>query len=103
MTGRVACDSFETGILPFVTESYERDGEPDLPARSEAWNNWTDGLCTDEQISDWQYENWSQPACCGLELNVKRMSRVYQTPCKAIQNGLHYNVRKKNHHGEIGQ
>jgi len=65
MTWKVACDSFETGILPFVTESYERDGEPDLPARSEAWNNWTDALCKDGEISDWQYANWSQPACCG--------------------------------------
>ncbi len=65
ITWRVACDNFETGVLPFVTESHEQDGEPDWVARSEAWNNWTDGLREDGEISDWQYENWSHPACCG--------------------------------------
>ena len=65
MTWKVACDSFETGILPFVTESYERDGIPDWPARREEWNNWTDALCKDGEISDWQYENWSQSPLCG--------------------------------------
>ncbi len=65
MTWKVACDAFESGIIPFVTESCERDGQPDWVARSEAWSNWTDALCEDEQISDWQYENWSQSPLCG--------------------------------------
>ena len=60
-----ACDQFEFDILPFIQDEYEEDGEPDWPARSEAWNNWTDFLCKDGQISDWQYENWSQPRVCG--------------------------------------
>jgi hypothetical protein len=60
-----ACDQFEFDILPFVRDEYEEDGEPDWPARRESWNNWTDSLCKDGQISDWQYENWSQPRVCG--------------------------------------
>ena len=50
-----ACHTFEFEILPMVKETYEQDGQPDWPARSEAWNNWTDSLCKDGQISDWQY------------------------------------------------
>jgi len=65
ITWKVACDSFETGILPFVTESYERDGQPDWPARREAWNNWTEGLGKDREIRDLQYANWSQSPLCG--------------------------------------
>ena len=53
-----ACATFIVEILPMIQEQYEQDGTPDIPARSEAWNNWTDALCKDEQISDWQYENW---------------------------------------------
>jgi len=34
-----------------------------MPARREAWNNWTDSLACDEQISDWQVHNWGHPAC----------------------------------------
>ena len=60
-----ACDQFEFDILPFVRDEYEEDGEPDWPARRESWNNWTDSLCKDGQISDWQYANWSQPRVCG--------------------------------------
>lgn len=60
-----AAVQFEEYILPYVRETYEADGIPDWPARREAWNNWTDGLCKDGEISNWQYENWSQPDCCG--------------------------------------
>ncbi len=63
---------FEQNILPMVIQSCEQDGELDGPARREAWNNWTDMLCKDGEISDWQYANWSQPECC--ERNVYRFS-----------------------------
>ena len=53
-----ACDTFITEILPVIQERYEQDGIPDIPARCETWNNWTDSLCKNELISDWQYENW---------------------------------------------
>jgi hypothetical protein len=59
MTFDQACTQFIDCILPMIQEEYEQDGIPDIPARCEAWNNWTDALCKDEQISDWQYSNWS--------------------------------------------
>ncbi len=60
-----AIENFNQFILPLVQQGMEQDGEPDYVARSEAWNNWTDSLCKDGQISDWQYANWSQPPSCG--------------------------------------
>ena len=64
ITRKQAIHEFELFVLPAIMDEYEYDGVPDLPARREAWNNWTDGLCRDMIISDWQYENWSQPASC---------------------------------------
>ena len=65
MTHADAVEHFDECVLPWVVEQYEQDGEIDWPARSEAWLNWTDSLCKDGRISDWQYENWSHPRCCG--------------------------------------
>ena len=56
-----ACEIFREDILPMVIQTYELDGHRDGPARRETWNNWTDSLCKDGQISDWQYMNWSHP------------------------------------------
>ena len=64
MTRDEAILQFREYVLPLVESSYEQDGQPDWPVRREAWNNWTDGLCKDGEISDWQYENWSQPPDC---------------------------------------
>ena len=33
----------------------------DLIAKRESWNNFTDSLCKDGNISLEQYENWGQP------------------------------------------
>ena len=63
MTWAQACECFESEILPLVRDQHEQDGIPDWPARREAWNNWTDSLCKERQISDWQYENWDHPPC----------------------------------------
>ena len=65
MTFADACEYFTNEILPMVREHYEKDGVPDWPARCEAWNNWTDALCKDGEISEWQYANWSHPPCNG--------------------------------------
>ena len=65
MTWEQACAQFESEVLPAIQTMYEQDGKPDWPARRETWNNWTDSLCKDNQISDWQYENWSQSPLCG--------------------------------------
>jgi hypothetical protein len=63
MTFAQAAETFTLEILPMVQEAYEQDGDPDWPARREAWNNWTDAMCKDQQISDWQYMNWGHPPC----------------------------------------
>ena len=60
-----AVDEFNAHVLPVVKMDFEQDGVADWVARREAWNNWTDFLCQNLEISDWQYENWSQPASCG--------------------------------------
>jgi hypothetical protein len=52
---------FREDILPLVVQTYELDGFRDGPARCETWCNWTDSLCKDGQISDWQYMNWTYP------------------------------------------
>jgi len=64
MTRDEAIEIFDNHILPLVQQGMEQDGVPDIPARSEAFNNWTDSMCKDGQISDWQYENWSHPPSC---------------------------------------
>ena len=58
-----AVNEFTNLILPIVQRTFEKDGEPDLAARCEEWNNWTASLCKNGIISDWQYENWSHPPC----------------------------------------
>ena len=63
MTFAQACEFFTSQILPAISAQCEQDGEPDIPARCEAWNDWTDAMCKDRQISDWQYNNWSHPPC----------------------------------------
>ena len=65
ITWEQACAQFAEYLLPVVVAGYEQDGKPDYVARSEAWNDWTDQLCKDGEISDWQYNNWSQSPLCG--------------------------------------
>ena len=64
MTWEQACEQFASELLPHMQTIYEQDGVPVWPARREAWNNWTESLCKNGQISDWQYENWSQSPLC---------------------------------------
>ena len=59
-----AVQQFEDFVLPMVQQQHERDGEPDIVARSEAWSNFVDSLHASEQISDWQVANWEHPPCC---------------------------------------
>ena len=65
LTREQAIQQFEAFVLPTVKAIHEQDGQLDEPARSEAWNDWTDSLCKDGIISDWQYANWTHPDCCG--------------------------------------
>lgn len=59
MTKKQAEQLFRSEVLPSIVEQ-ERNGR-DGPRRAEAWNNWTDMLCKDGQITDWQYTNWHHP------------------------------------------
>ena len=72
LTRDQAIEDFITTVLPSVVEEYEQDGIIDVPARSEAWNNWTDSLCKNELISDWQYNNWSHPEECDRDTAYSR-------------------------------
>ena len=58
-----ATEQFTDCILPMIQESEQRLGHVDIPARSEAWSNYVDSLHCDEQISDWQANNWSHHPC----------------------------------------
>jgi hypothetical protein len=64
MTKREAVREFTQYALPQVKAAYEQDGRKDRVARSEAWNNFTDALCKDRQITMHQYESWTHPAVC---------------------------------------
>ena len=62
---------FERDFLPSIRQTEKRNNGGrawvDYCMRREAWNTWTDSLCKDGRISDWQYENWSQPESCEKE------------------------------------
>lgn len=64
-----AIEEFERVILPAIIaqETEWQGGEwkrVDECYRTETWNNWTDSLCKNREISDWQYDNWSHPDFC---------------------------------------
>ena len=59
-----AVEQFTEMILPMIEVNERLLGHVDIPARSEAWNNYVDALHSDEVISDWQLENWGHPDCC---------------------------------------
>lgn len=61
MTKKEAEAEFRAYVLPHVQATYERDGQPDWPARSEAWNDFTDALQKERRITMRQYETWAHP------------------------------------------
>lgn len=67
LTRQQAIEQFEEHFLPEIKKVEISQGQvdtKDIPLRCESWNNWTDSLCKDNQISDWQYENWTHPDFC---------------------------------------
>ncbi len=64
MTWKKDCEEFESVHLQVNKEVYEQDGRIDECTRSESGNNYTNFHCKEGKISDWQYENWTHPACC---------------------------------------
>jgi len=64
MTNGQVRDAWRANVLPFIVEQYEADGVPDIPARSESFNNYTDSLCKDGEISEYQYNTIAHPSEC---------------------------------------
>ncbi len=58
MTKVEAVKEFIEFHKPQVLKQY---GPHDRPAMREAWNNYTDYLCKDGQITDKQYATWTGP------------------------------------------
>lgn len=58
MTKAQVLAMFKEEILPYVVTKY---GINDRPAKAEAWNNFTDSLCTDGYITRKQNDTWSNP------------------------------------------
>jgi len=61
LTKASALRAFKQDILPGVKARYERDGKPDVPARCEAWNDYTDSLREAGCITEEQYSTWTNP------------------------------------------
>lgn len=61
VTKKQALEAFRRDVLPEVRRRYEQDGVVDKVARREEWNNFTDALCKARQITQHQYDNWTNP------------------------------------------
>ena len=62
MTKVQAVAEFKATILPEIkAKEALGTGRVDSCMRAEAWNNYTDMLCKDQQITSSQYHNWSNP------------------------------------------
>ena len=60
MTKKEALKEFKEHIWPTVRDNYGYRDD-DVPAKCECWNNWTDSLCKSQEITEHQYETWSNP------------------------------------------
>ena len=47
-------------VLQMFRESYDGP-RGDVVMKREAWNNFTDALCKDRQITSRQYDTWTNP------------------------------------------
>jgi len=63
MTKNEALKSFRAANPHEKYVRHENDGRPfiDKPMLREDWNNYTDALCKDKQISQKQYDTWTNP------------------------------------------
>ena len=61
MTKSEVLEDWKAYRLPPILVSEQQLGYIDRVARREDWNNYTDLLCQDGQITPWQYENWTHP------------------------------------------
>jgi hypothetical protein len=58
LTEKQVLELFEDEVRPLIVQ---RCGEGDIPALREGFNNWTDGLCKDGEISLELYESIEGP------------------------------------------
>ena len=61
LTKKKALFYFKETILPAVKFKHEYNGQIDIPARREAWNDFTDRLFKDGLISEKQLDTWYNP------------------------------------------
>lgn len=54
MTKKQALEIFKETILPLIPKD-------DVVAKCEEWNNFTDFLCKNREITGKQYDSWSNP------------------------------------------
>lgn len=58
LTKKEVIKMFRAEVMPTIIELY---GRGDKVAQREEWNNFTDMLCKDRQISQHQYNTWTNP------------------------------------------
>lgn len=63
MTNKEVLTVWHDDYLPAIHDQFEKDYQVDSPARNETFNNFTDMLCKENQISDEQYNNICLPDC----------------------------------------
>lgn len=61
MTKAEAEAQWREHYLPSVRAQFEKNGRVDEPARAESWNNYTDALCKNGDITKRQYATWTHP------------------------------------------
>jgi hypothetical protein len=61
MTKREALELYEERWLPSIKKVFEQDGVVDVSARREDWNNFTDWLREEGEITAEQYQTWGNP------------------------------------------
>lgn len=54
MNKQTAIKEFKDFVLPHLPKK-------DKPALDQAWNDWTDALCKEGEITSKQYETWVNP------------------------------------------
>ncbi len=61
MTKKEAWKDFRENYLPEIERRESIRGHRDRPMRAEAWNNYTDALQRDGQITERQCASWTHP------------------------------------------
>ena len=76
MTNQDVLDQWVELELPYIRDTYEKDGIIDKPARRESFNNYVDFLAQDNHINEEQANNICLP---------DELEEIYYPPHKDIQ------------------